>query len=263
MLCYLESKSHDRAAKELGCPKTTLERRLSRGRELLRKQLIRRGVTLSAAGLTAVLCEKSMAATVGVSLVIKTAQAAVGVAAGKGVAVGCLTARAVALAEEAMAGVSALSGKLVGMVVAIGVIVGGAGWAGYKSLAETSRLDPPAVSRDAKRSADSVPRRAVRVDQYGDALPEGAVARLGGLRFRHEGEATALAFTPDGKSLIGYTNSGIMIWDAASGKEQSRMHVELPTEGANLDLSPDGKTLAIIEGIEHSEHSKISIWQNG
>ena len=55
VLCYLESKSHDRAARELACAKTTLERRLARGRDLLGKQLLRRGVTLSATALATAL----------------------------------------------------------------------------------------------------------------------------------------------------------------------------------------------------------------
>ena len=69
--------------------------------------------------------------------------------------------------------------KLAGLVLAVGVVVGGIGWAGYRTSAETARMDQAAVSRDGQRSADSVPRRAVAVDRYGDALPEGAVARLG------------------------------------------------------------------------------------
>src|SRR5438105_4913141 len=45
----------------------------------------------------------------------------------------------------------------------------------------------------------SAERHAVRVDAYGDPLPHGAVGRLGALRWRHEGEATSMAFAPDGK----------------------------------------------------------------
>ena len=137
VLCYLEGKSHDRAAKELDCAKTTLERRLSRGRELLRKQLIRRGVTLSAAVLGAALSEKVMGAPVAAVLTKNTVQAAVHVLAGKAIAGGCLTARALALAEEVMVGMGIVKGKLVVIALALGLAVGG-GWAGYKALAATS-----------------------------------------------------------------------------------------------------------------------------
>jgi RNA polymerase sigma factor (sigma-70 family) len=53
LLCYLEGRTRDQAAKQLGCPLRTLERRLQRGRALLRVRLTRRGFTLSAALLTA------------------------------------------------------------------------------------------------------------------------------------------------------------------------------------------------------------------
>src|ERR1700729_1953090 len=55
------------------------------------------------------------------------------------------------------------------------------------------------------------------LDQHGDKLPGGAIARLGTVRFRHEGEATALLFSPNGKILVGTTNSGIIAWNAVTG----------------------------------------------
>ncbi len=41
VLCYFEGKSYDQAAKELGWSKSTLAKRVTRARELLRKQLVR------------------------------------------------------------------------------------------------------------------------------------------------------------------------------------------------------------------------------
>jgi RNA polymerase sigma factor (sigma-70 family) len=49
VLCYLEGHTRDEAARQLGQSVRTLDRRLQRGRELLRRRLARRGVTLSAA----------------------------------------------------------------------------------------------------------------------------------------------------------------------------------------------------------------------
>jgi WD40 repeat protein len=68
--------------------------------------------------------------------------------------------------------------------------------------------------------------------------------------FRHEGKAGALAFTPDGKILVGYTNSGIHIWDATTGKELHRLSVRRPSE--------DGTTLAISENALGDDEAKVS-----
>jgi len=55
VICYLQGKTNEQAAEELGCPKGTVLSRLSRARERLRKRLSRRGLVLSA-GILALLC---------------------------------------------------------------------------------------------------------------------------------------------------------------------------------------------------------------
>src|SRR5262249_48260574 len=52
VLCYLEGKTRDEAAQQLGWSVRTLMRRLEQGRELLRGRLKRRGVALTAALIT-------------------------------------------------------------------------------------------------------------------------------------------------------------------------------------------------------------------
>ena len=47
MLCYFEGLTHERRPSRLGCPLGTVKGRLSRARDLLRRRLTRRGVTLS------------------------------------------------------------------------------------------------------------------------------------------------------------------------------------------------------------------------
>src|SRR5579871_5375562 len=49
VLCYLEGWTRDEAARQLGVSKAVFRRRLENGRELLGRQLARRGLTLSAA----------------------------------------------------------------------------------------------------------------------------------------------------------------------------------------------------------------------
>jgi len=49
LLCCLEGHARDEAAQQLGWPLPTLKSRLEQAREMLRRRLTRRGVTLSAA----------------------------------------------------------------------------------------------------------------------------------------------------------------------------------------------------------------------
>lgn len=62
VLCYLEGATRDEAAQRLGCPLSTLKKRLERGRAQLHDALARRGLSLSAALLGTVLVGQSAAA---------------------------------------------------------------------------------------------------------------------------------------------------------------------------------------------------------
>jgi RNA polymerase sigma factor (sigma-70 family) len=85
VLCQLQGKSNNEAARELGCPLGTVVSRLSRARNRLRDRLTQRGVTVSVGALTAMLAPQAGAAPppllVGAALRHALAAAGLGAAA--------------------------------------------------------------------------------------------------------------------------------------------------------------------------------------
>ncbi len=71
-------------------------------------------------------------------------------------------------------------------------------WLAFCSLVAapaTGKDEPPAEKREGTK------KERPRVDQLGDPLPPGAIARLGSDRLRHDGCVDSLALSHDGKRL--------------------------------------------------------------
>ncbi|MBI3409898.1 MAG: WD40 repeat domain-containing protein [Planctomycetes bacterium] len=100
-------------------------------------------------------------------------------------------------------------------------------------------LAPPAFlsAGDSENSAQEDNRPSqTRTDLHGDPLPQGAVARLGTLRWRrHE---STLIYSPDGRYLAA-TGKQPCLFDAASGKVVRRFDIS----ASSALFFPDSKTL--------------------
>lgn len=89
-----------------------------------------------------------------------------------------------------------------------------------------------------------------RVDQYGDPLPAGALARIGTARFRTDETVTGVRFSPDGKTLASFGYDAVVLWDSRTGKELRRG--ETFYRG---NFSPDGRKLWL-----QTYEGAISVW---
>ncbi len=262
VLCYLEGKSHDNAARELGVPKSSLESRLTKALTMLRRKLERRGITLAAATLATALTEMAAAAPLPATLTISTVKAATLVAGGNAVAGGCLSAHVLALMNEALRGMVWVKAKMILMVMGLGLAVGGAGWAEYGSVGGTGQQGAGGIAQGPikKKLAEASAKKKVIAtkDQYGDSLPVGAIARLGTLRLRHADWVYAVAMSPDGKTLAsGGWDDKIRLWNPTSGEQLQCWNVDyIRAHGImGLCFAPDGKTL-----VSGGNDGMIRIW---
>ena len=153
VLCYLEGRTNEEAARLLGCPKGTVLSRLAWARERLRHRLTRRGLALGAGLLATRLAHNAAPAAVPAPLVCSTVEAATSVAAGKAVA-GAVPARVAALTEGVLRAMFMTRLRIAtAIVLAAALTAGGVGVATSLLRAEGGRADPrqPAVGAPAPK----------------------------------------------------------------------------------------------------------------
>jgi WD40 repeat protein len=252
VLCYLEGRTQEEAARQLGWSRGALRGRLNRGRERLRDRLSQRGLTLSAGllilGPAAVAIPETLAAT--------TVKAGLGPV---GKVVGSVSEKAAVLARDAMRSMVLSKLKAGVAFVLITGLVAAAGVAAHQGLLLTppeAAAGPQAAPPD---SASSDKETKARVDIFGDSLPNEAISRLGTVRFRHGALIGFVRFLPDGKTLVSRGPDGVRTWDVATG----RLLQFLPQEvvggafASATALSPDGRLLIL------GSATGIRIWEVG
>jgi uncharacterized protein (TIGR03067 family) len=132
LLCYLEGKTQDEAAKELGWTAGMVKGRLERGRDKLRARLARTGVTLSATALPVALATQATATLVPAALVKSTLKASLLGTAGKTAAVGVVPAQVFTLTKEVTKAMFLTKLQMVIVtIIAVGVIFAGAAGVTY------------------------------------------------------------------------------------------------------------------------------------
>jgi RNA polymerase sigma factor (sigma-70 family) len=135
VLCDLEGRNHREAADQLGWPVGTVSSRLSRARAMLAQRLSRRGVTLSAGSLAALLAQESASAGMPTRLSGHTVQAARLFAAGGAATAGMVPAQVAALTGEVMKVMLLSKIKIAAMALAASALVAGGTSLAYQTLA--------------------------------------------------------------------------------------------------------------------------------
>ena len=244
ILCHLEGRTYEEAARLLGWSAGSVKGRLERGRKQLHARLSRRGLALGASALA---IKSLTTATVSAALRQATMQRALTFAAGsaEGIAASIL-----ALAETGITSTAITKAK-VGLLLLF--VIGLAGGAGV--LANPLRSDKKVEEKRAAAAAapqrqtetpKSAPDKNAPTDLYGDPLPSGAIARLGTVRFRHGGFRVDAVVSADGRRLYSGGDHSLEWWDAQSGRRLRQILFPDPNYlVAGIDLSPDGKLLAV------------------
>lgn len=257
ILCYLEGQTRDQAARQLGWSLATLKRRLERGRKQLHVRLIRRGLTLSAALLTTGVAHQTASAGMTASWMSATVRAALPFALGQALPSGWISGNVAALAKGGLQMLAVTKSKMiVAFALTLSVLAAGAGLLTRQTVTAAPDEEKPQASIT---TADSPKReRKARVDQFGDPLPEGAIARLGAIRLRPGGRVNHLAFAPDGKRLASWAEDSpnfnhLSMWDTADGRELRRVDVPDLRVYAFTWLA-DGRGIAVVQTGDDSFH---------
>lgn len=240
VLCYLQGKTHQAAAEELGWPLGTVNGRLARARDLLHRRLRWQGVTLATGALIG--GAGTSAAAVPPALVETTTRTVLHFTAG-----GELTQETLAFVHSVLADLAGVRLRLaVALLLAVAAVPVGLSllWPGMPGAPMASEII----------TAGPTPAGAVatRTDAMGDPLPDGALFRLGTLRLQPRERVERLAFAPGGKFLasaeaeqFGSREGIVRLWEAATGKEVG----QFPADGYDrpFQFTADGRTLITVQ----------------
>jgi RNA polymerase sigma-70 factor (ECF subfamily) len=177
VLCYLEGKTQQEAAKELGWPSGSMSRRMNRARQLLRDRLAKRGManSIGVGMLFWLLQQHATASVVSPALAESTVEAALALAAGKTL----VSAGIATLSEEAALSTGRGFGRVGYLILALLILLGAGGIVSGAWIYESAKNGksstwqisppPPSVAVPPSQDGGDIP------DQPQAQVPKGCV----------------------------------------------------------------------------------------
>ena len=274
VLCYLEGKTNEEAARLLGWTKGTVSGRLARARDLLRGRLARRGITLCAPLFATALFQATASAGVPLALLQNTVQAAGLMALGKTAGLGTISTSVAALTEGILKTMFFAKLKIAGMFLFALTIVGVGSTLGVRQALATSAgeatqvvagqqqlpgdPDNPLELPPTQTKPGDDPIRAGKQIVPADpndfldrkqAAPASGWVEIRTLRVPKYA-VRSVAFSPDGKRIAAgsggdFRSPGeLVVFDAETGKIIF-VHAS-PSSVPGVAFSPDGGTVASV-----------------
>ncbi len=188
VLCDLDCRTHEQAARHLGCPVGTVKSRLARGRRMLGDRLKRRGLAV----LTALPPARAKPSAL---LADSTTRAAMQIAAGRPPA-GVIPAAVSEVMRGVSRGLFMSNSKAIVLVAVVGAFAGGLAWAGLQGPA-SDQAEPSRTRTARTGSGEDGPRP-------GGAEPRDAAS------IRGQWEVLYLVGTVAGKRE-GYSMPGLVV----------------------------------------------------
>jgi RNA polymerase sigma factor (sigma-70 family) len=254
ILCYLERRSQEEAARQLGWSKSTLQRRLEEARTALGRRLTRKGLVWPAA-LSAVLVSDCVApAALSLKLIGSTVEAAVCTLVGRTVA-GILSTNVTVLAEGVVKAmfISKLK-SIVPALVLMGVLTTGAIVLVAEGQTGRPAQLPPAAGQPSQARAPTVRGAKLKTELKPIVIRENAqVARLEWSADSRVVATVSLAYdvvevrdsNGENPQKVLSASSTIKLWDSKTGKLIKSLGEEKKTHISAIVFSSDKKHVAI------------------
>jgi DNA-directed RNA polymerase specialized sigma24 family protein len=235
VLCDLEGRTYEEAARHVGCPVGTLKSRLARGRQRLRERLARRGL-IPEGVLGTVLFSDAAPATVPSALAELTAQAAIHFVTGASLTVGAVSMSATMLAQAILRGMIMTKLRWIGTILAAVSLATGAGLLTFRASGSQDQVLP---RRQPSQPEGGVGSAAGPIRSWADLLS--AESRVGQKAYEQ-----ALVSYRDGKVDL----EKVHLWS------QRVMQAQIATLTSSYVTDPKSRAVCVAAAKAHRDRMK-------